>query len=88
MNSLSRNPGSAPEIKKLNKYLVLSYKRRLRACAVIRSYAVFHVFQAGVFVSRSSVQLVQIRRVEVLSILQGINMLLWVIDVHVSTELI
>ena len=36
------------------------------------------------FVSRSSVQLVQIRRVEVLSILQCINMFLWVIDVHVS----
>lgn len=39
-------------------------------------------YQAGVFVSRSSVQLVQIRRVEVLSVLQCINMVLWVIDVH------
>lgn len=39
-------------------------------------------YQAGVFVSRSSVQLVQIRRVEILSLLQCINMLLWVIDVH------
>ena len=39
------------------------------------------------FVSRSSVQLIQIRRVEILSILQCINMILWVIDVHVSTDI-
>lgn len=39
-------------------------------------------YQAGVFVSRSSVQLVQIRKVEVLSVLQCINMGLWVLDVH------
>lgn len=39
-------------------------------------------YQAGVFVSRSSVQMFQIRRVEILSILQFINMCLWVIDVH------
>lgn len=39
-------------------------------------------YQAGVFVSRSSVQAVQIRKVHILSILQFINMLLWIIDVH------
>lgn len=39
-------------------------------------------YQAGVFVSRSSVQLVQIKRVEVMTILQGINMLIWLFDVH------
>ncbi|XP_064599825.1 battenin-like isoform X2 [Liolophura sinensis] len=37
---------------------------------------------AGVFVSRSSVQLVQIRRVDVLSALQLINMVVWITDVH------
>ncbi|XP_048727981.2 battenin-like [Ostrea edulis] len=39
-------------------------------------------YQAGVFVSRSSVQLFQIKRVEVLSFLQLLNMILWVFDVH------
>ncbi|XP_052799630.1 battenin-like isoform X2 [Mya arenaria] len=39
-------------------------------------------YQAGVFVSRSSVQMFQIRRVHILSILQFLNMLLWLIDVH------
>ncbi|KAK3103540.1 hypothetical protein FSP39_019999, partial [Pinctada imbricata] len=39
-------------------------------------------YQAGVFVSRSSVQLFQIKRVEILTILQLINMVLWLIDVH------
>ncbi|XP_052212437.1 battenin-like isoform X3 [Dreissena polymorpha] len=39
-------------------------------------------YQAGVFVSRSSVQLVQIKRVDILSVLQFFNMVLWVIDVH------
>ncbi|XP_005106996.1 battenin [Aplysia californica] len=39
-------------------------------------------YQAGVFVSRSSVQLVRIRRVEILSLLQLINMILWLVDVH------
>ncbi|XP_070199540.1 battenin-like isoform X1 [Littorina saxatilis] len=38
--------------------------------------------QAGVFVSRSSVQLVKIRRVEVMTGLQFINMILWVADVQ------
>ncbi|XP_053384064.1 battenin-like isoform X2 [Mercenaria mercenaria] len=39
-------------------------------------------YQAGVFVSRSSVQMFQIRKVHILSILQFINMMLWLIDVH------
>uniref|UniRef100_K1PV41 Battenin n=1 Tax=Magallana gigas TaxID=29159 RepID=K1PV41_MAGGI len=39
-------------------------------------------YQAGVFVSRSSVQLFQIKRVEVLSVLQFLNMVLWIFDVH------
>lgn len=39
-------------------------------------------YQAGVFVSRSSVQLVRIRRVEILSILQFVNMVVWIVDVH------
>lgn len=39
-------------------------------------------YQAGVFVSRSSVQLLQIKRVEILTALQFINMLLWIFDVH------
>lgn len=39
-------------------------------------------YQAGVFVSRSSVQLLRIQRVEVLTILQGINMFIWLFDVH------
>jgi battenin len=36
-------------------------------------------YQAGVFVSRSSLGLVKIRRVEVLSVLQFINMVVWVL---------
>eukprot|EP00058_Branchiostoma_floridae_P016113 XP_002601601.1 hypothetical protein BRAFLDRAFT_85830 [Branchiostoma floridae] len=39
-------------------------------------------YQAGVFASRSSLQIVQIRRVEILTLLQGINMVVWVLDVH------
>ncbi|CAL1541517.1 unnamed protein product [Lymnaea stagnalis] len=39
-------------------------------------------YQAGVFVSRSSVQMYRIRRVEVLTVLQFINMMLWIVDVH------
>ncbi|XP_078332911.1 battenin-like isoform X1 [Crassostrea virginica] len=39
-------------------------------------------YQAGVFVSRSSVQMFQIKRVEILSLLQLINMVLWIFDVH------
>ncbi|XP_033752569.1 battenin-like [Pecten maximus] len=39
-------------------------------------------YQAGVFVSRSSVQLLRIQRVEVLTILQAINMFIWLFDVH------
>lgn len=39
-------------------------------------------YQAGVFVSRSSVQLFQIKRVEILSVLQLMNMVLWIFDVH------
>lgn len=35
-------------------------------------------YQAGVFVSRSSVQLIQIKRVEIFTILQFINMILWI----------
>lgn len=42
-----------------------------------------HLFQAGVFVSRSSVQLFQIKRVDILSVLQFLNMVLWIFDVHV-----
>lgn len=36
-------------------------------------------YQAGVFVSRSSLGIVKIRRVEVLSVLQFINMVVWVL---------
>ena len=36
-------------------------------------------YQAGVFVSRSSLGLLKIRRVEVLSVLQLINMVIWVL---------
>ncbi|KAK3598100.1 hypothetical protein CHS0354_036083 [Potamilus streckersoni] len=39
-------------------------------------------YQAGVFVSRSSVQLYQIRKIEILTVLQFFNMVLWVMDVH------
>ncbi|XP_063400661.1 battenin-like [Mytilus trossulus] len=39
-------------------------------------------YQAGVFVSRSSVQLFKIKRIEVLSVLQLINMIVWLTDVH------
>ncbi|KAL3843047.1 hypothetical protein ACJMK2_021004 [Sinanodonta woodiana] len=39
-------------------------------------------YQAGVFVSRSSVQLYQIKKIEVLTIIQFFNMVLWVMDVH------
>ncbi|XP_071120015.1 battenin-like [Mytilus edulis] len=39
-------------------------------------------YQAGVFVSRSSVQLFKIKRIEILSVLQLINMVVWLIDVH------
>ncbi|KAL4224554.1 hypothetical protein ACF0H5_015256 [Mactra antiquata] len=39
-------------------------------------------YQAGVFVSRSSVQLVQIRKVHIISIIQFFNMVLWIADVH------
>ncbi|XP_046373340.2 battenin-like [Haliotis rufescens] len=66
-----------------------------RGCAAkVRPKSEYHVgcpelyaalqlcYQAGVFVSRSSVQLVQIQRVEVLSALQFINMIIWIIDVH------
>ncbi|XP_072033763.1 battenin-like isoform X2 [Amphiura filiformis] len=37
-------------------------------------------FQAGVFTSRSSVQIVRIRKVAVLNILQGINMIVWILN--------
>ena len=36
-------------------------------------------YQAGVFVSRSSLGLLKVRRVEVLSVLQLVNMLVWVL---------
>ncbi|XP_059162551.1 battenin-like [Physella acuta] len=39
-------------------------------------------YQAGVFVSRSSVQLYRIRRVEIITALQFVNMILWIMDVH------
>ncbi|KAH9500453.1 G1/S-specific cyclin cln3 [Bulinus truncatus] len=39
-------------------------------------------YQAGVFVSRSSVQMYRIRRVEILTVLQLLNMFLWIVDVH------
>ncbi|OWF50565.1 battenin-like [Mizuhopecten yessoensis] len=39
-------------------------------------------YQAGVFVSRSSVQLLRIQRIEILTILQAINMVIWLFDVH------
>ncbi|XP_060082904.1 battenin-like [Ylistrum balloti] len=39
-------------------------------------------YQAGVFVSRSSVQLLRIKRVEILTILQAVNMFIWLFDVH------
>ncbi|KAI8783883.1 battenin isoform X1 [Biomphalaria glabrata] len=39
-------------------------------------------YQAGVFVSRSSVQMFRIRKVEILTVLQLLNMLLWIVDVH------
>ncbi|BFZ04039.1 hypothetical protein BsWGS_07078 [Bradybaena similaris] len=39
-------------------------------------------YQAGVFVSRSSVQLFTIRRVEILTIWQLVNMVLWIVDDH------
>ncbi|KAL5007642.1 hypothetical protein ScPMuIL_016448 [Solemya velum] len=38
-------------------------------------------YQASVFVSRSSIQILPIHRVEVLSVLQAINMVLWMTDV-------
>ncbi|KAK7098595.1 hypothetical protein V1264_002852 [Littorina saxatilis] len=66
-----------------------------RGCAAkVRPASEYHVgcpelyaaiqlcYQAGVFVSRSSVQLVKIRRVEVMTGLQFINMILWVADVQ------
>lgn len=43
-------------------------------------------YQAGVFVSRSSLGLVKIRRVEVLSVLQFINMVVWVLLPLVSVS--
>ncbi|KAK3756838.1 hypothetical protein RRG08_048884 [Elysia crispata] len=39
-------------------------------------------YQAGVFVSRSSVQMFRIRRVEILTVFQLVNMILWIVDVH------
>ena len=38
------------------------------------------------FVSRTSVQMFTINRVDVLSVLQLINMVVWIVDVHVSTR--
>ena len=42
--------------------------------------------KAGVFVSRSSVGLIKIKRVEVLSALQFINMVVWVLQTAVSSH--
>ncbi|KAK6192600.1 hypothetical protein SNE40_004044 [Patella caerulea] len=66
-----------------------------RGCAAkVRHKSEYHVgcpelyaalqlcYQAGVFVSRSSVQLFTIKRVDILTLLQLINMILWIFDVH------
>lgn len=37
-------------------------------------------YQLGVFVSRSSLQLIKIRHVEILTVLQAANMVLWIVD--------
>lgn len=39
-------------------------------------------YQAGVFLSRSSAQIVRIRQVQLLTLVQFLNVLLWIVDVH------
>jgi hypothetical protein len=46
---------------------------------VRHSYALLgFMYQFGVLISRSSLSLVRIRRIEVLAVLQGLNMILWI----------
>jgi len=79
----------------LNLFAVYLFEYVAQGCAAkVRPDSEYHVgcpelyaglslcYQAGVFVSRSSVQLMKIRRVEILSVIQLVNMLLWIIDVH------
>ncbi|KAI6660912.1 Battenin-like [Oopsacas minuta] len=68
------------------EYLVRTYSSKTRpkydfhpACPEL--YAAIQLsYQAGVFVSRSSLQIIKIRYVWILTILQGINMAVWLID--------
>lgn len=78
----------------INLGAVYAFEYVARGCAAkVRPQSEYHVgcpelyaalqlcYQAGVFVSRSSVQMFRIRRVDVLTALQLFNMLLWVLDV-------
>eukprot|EP00040_Diaphanoeca_grandis_P025522 m.141439 g.141439 ORF g.141439 m.141439 type:complete len:449 (-) comp30190_c0_seq1:67-1413(-) len=50
------------------------------------AYAIFSFcYQFGVLISRSSLQVIQIKRIEVLTILQTINAVLWVIQASFKT---
>lgn len=65
--------GSAAKVRPKNEYNI--------GCPEL--YASLSLcYQAGVFVSRSSVQMFTIKRIEILSILQMINMIIILIDVH------
>ncbi|XP_011270729.1 hypothetical protein CAOG_09041 [Capsaspora owczarzaki ATCC 30864] len=45
------------------------------------SYAILgFCYQVGVFISRSSLQVVKFPRVEILTVLQGLNLIIWVVD--------
>ncbi len=39
-------------------------------------------YQLGVFISRSSLRIVRIRRVEILTIIQGANFVLWIVNAY------
>ncbi|XP_013403314.1 battenin-like [Lingula anatina] len=79
----------------INLSLVYLFEYVARACASkVEAKSAYNVgcpefyaalqfcYQAGVFASRSSVQIIQIRRVEVLTLLQLVNMVVWLLDVH------
>jgi battenin len=65
----------------VHSYAVLAFCYQVPPKAFLFFWAYF-CFQFGVLISRSSLVVVKIRWVEALSILQGINFALWILQAH------
>lgn len=75
--SQPRGSEKSPEWAVRNAYVILTFCYSVRLFYGFTDRFLFSCLQIGVLISRSSLNLVKIKRIEVITILQGLNLALW-----------